>query len=447
MQTDARIDALHQLLTRPMDAAQLCAALAMSQSAFSRWSRTVPGLIALGAARSRLYAMARPIAGVVTPLTVTAVDANGQLQQIGNFHALADGWYALTSSDSNSYRLYQGLPPFIADLRPQGFLGRLEPRKYAELDLPADILRWNDDHVLQYLSRRSEHAAGNLILGEESLSRYWESRQRADQAVIQACAQAQHYPELAQAAMRGEPAGSSAGGEQPKFTCIVQPGDDPDLVSHVLVKFSPPTDTESGRRWADLLVCEHLALSTLRQHGLPAADSTVRHLGERVFLEVMRFDRQGRHGRLPMITLAALDGELGMLDQSWTAAARKLWEQQQLPEEDRKLVEIFDLYGSLIGNVDKHHGNIAVSWDDKPRYRLLPAYDMLPMLYRPNSHGEVIEREWSALSLRGMNMSHLAAGMALAQAFWTQVDNDERISAEFKAIAARHAAAILRLAQ
>lgn len=425
-----------------MDSTEICAELGISQSVFSRLARDVPGLVALGAARSRSYAMAKTIPGVSLPITVTEISAAGDVSLAGVLHVLAGGWYALARVDSSAYWLYQGLPPFVTDLRPQGFLGRLEPLKNPDLELPEDILRWTDDHVLKYLTRRSEHAAGNFILGDESLARYWESRRRDNQLVLKAANCAEAYPELAQAAMKGDPAGSSAGGEQPKFTCIVQSSDSADDFTHAIVKFSPPRSTPGGRRWADLLVCEHLALSTLNAFDIPAAQTRILDLRGRMFLEVGRFDRQGRHGRKAMVTMSALDGDLGMPDQSWSAVARALRAQRQLPADDARLIEMLDLYGALIGNVDKHHGNIAVSWSVKPPYRLLPAYDVLPMLYRPNSHGEVVEREWNAHSLRGMQLAHLPLCHAMASTFWDRVAKDERISNDFKRIALRHVEAI-----
>ena len=57
---------------------------------------------------------------------------------------------------------------------------------------------------------------------------------------------------MADAAADRLPAGSSAGGEQSKFTCHVD--DDP-----VIVKFSPLRATPFGERWYDLLQLEHLA--------------------------------------------------------------------------------------------------------------------------------------------------------------------------------------------
>lgn len=447
MQSNNHADALHRLLTRPMRSTDICAALGISQPAFSRLSRQLPELVALGAARARVYAWARRLPGIPAAIPVAEISSDGLPCQTGLLHVFEGGWYALSHAGSTRYTLYQGLPPCFADLRPQGFLGRLEPRIHRDLDLPTDILRWSDEHVLQYLARRSEHAAGNLVLGEESLARYWEARQRGMPAPLPATGRASAYPTMAQAAMQGEPVGSSAGGEQPKFTCLLQTdeADGDDALTHVLVKFSPPIDTPGGRRWADLLVCEHLALATLHRFALPAAATEILALKERFYLEIRRFDRCGRYGRLPMVTLAALDGDLGMLDQSWTAVARVLHAQQQLSPEDLRLVEIIDLFGALIGNVDKHHGNLAVAWDWRPSYRLLPAYDMLPMLYRPNGHGEVVARAWNVQALRGMQLAHLPLCMEMATAFWQQVQDDVRISDDFKQLAGHHMAALAPL--
>ena len=59
----------------------------------------------------------------------------------------------------------------------------------------------------------------------------------------------------------------------------------------MIVKFSPLAAELGGMRIADLLVCEHLALETLRAAGLPASETRIVCLGGRTFLEVTRFDR------------------------------------------------------------------------------------------------------------------------------------------------------------
>ncbi|MES2129168.1 MAG: type II toxin-antitoxin system HipA family toxin YjjJ [Pseudomonadota bacterium] len=432
---------LIRLLQTPTDSAALITALSISQPTLSRHLRTVPDLVTFGAARARKYALRRAVPGVIAPISLSWVTEDGELASVGSLHILQNGWYALTKSDSNEFTIYQGLPFFLRDLRPQGFLGRIEPTRNPDLGLPLDILHWTDDHTLKYLARRSEHAAGNLILGNASYARFLESIHTGPKPYVTIDELPHRYPELAESAMRGDPPGSSAGGEQPKFTCAIQ-REQGTPTEHVIVKFSPSMNSPSGRRWADLLVCEHLALETLSKNMLPAARTSVMEHSERMFLEVVRFDRIGAIGRAPMVTYAGLDGDLGMLDESWSAVADVLVSQKMLSRADADLVEILDLFGALIGNVDKHHGNIAVAWGFKEPFRLLPAYDMLPMLYRPNAHGEIVPRQWQATSTQRLQLRHLQLCFELACQFWRSVAANDLISQDFKAVAAAHRAAI-----
>tara|TARA_R110001599_G_scaffold64023_3_gene179197 strand:- start:853795 stop:855141 length:1347 start_codon:yes stop_codon:yes gene_type:complete len=425
-------DRLQQLLRRgPARTADILNDLAVSQPTFSRLWATVKDGIVLGAGKARYYALRRHVQGVDTPIPVFRISEKGEASPIRNIDLLQGGFYALRQLEGTSYALFQGLPYFLKDLRPQGFLGRMEPSKNPELDLPVDILRWTDEQVLKYISRRSEHAAGDLILGNESYARYIADMANVREAVILDSDRTTQYPGMAEHSMQGEPPGSSAGGEQPKFTVVIQRSDDHETIEHVIVKFSPQIDTSSGRRWGDLLICEHLALEVLARNNIAAARTEILESGGRVFLEVVRFDRIGLKGRRAMATFSALDGDLGMLDQSWTAVARELARLGEFSEEDVNTVEILDLYGSLIGNTDKHHGNIALTWTFEQRHRLLDAYDMLPMLYRPNTHGEIVEREWIP-NLRTLELRHLPQCYEMASQFWDEVLNDARISNEFK---------------
>lgn len=430
--------ALVRLLKQgPATAPALVDALGISQPTLSRLWKTIPDGVALGAGRARRYALRRKIAGVPAPIPMFCVNASGQVAPAGQLDTLEGGFHALTNAGETSYRLLQGMPFFLGDLRPQGFLGRMEPGKHPELDLPADILRWTDEQVLKYISRRSEQAAGNLILGNESYARYLAELPTLAQSLLPEAQRHERYPVMAGHAMQGEPPGSSAGGEQPKFTAVLQRAFAPTKIEHVIVKFSPPLDTPGGRRWGDLLLCEHLALEVLANHGIATASTAILEAGNRMFLEVVRFDRNGLTGRLPMATLSALDGDLGMLDQSWTAAAQELARLGQLPDDDVATVEILDLYGALIGNTDRHHGNLAVSWEFDQPYRLLPAYDMLPMLYRPNAHGEVVGRPWIPNLGVQLELRHLPHCAAMASQFWSEVLNDADISSAFKNDVAR----------
>lgn len=426
-------DKLVRLLMRgPATSPAIVDELGISQPTFSRVWATIKDGLALGAGRGRHYALRRPPPGIDAPIPVFRIGDNGLASPIGQLEPLQGGFYAITQLETNAFRLFQGMPFFLRDLRPQGFLGRMEPGRNSDLELPADILLWTDEQTLKYIARRSEHAAGNLILGNESYARHIADGAKIVQTMVLDSDRLARYPDMATHSMQGEPPGSSAGGEQPKFTAVIQRGAQPDTAERVIVKFSPGVDTPSGRRWADLLICEHLALEVLARNGIAAARTAILESGGRVFLEVVRFDRIGLRGRLPMATFSALDGDLGMMDQNWTTVARELGRLGQLSRKDVSTVEILDLYGSLIGNTDKHHGNIAVAWTfDKP-HRLLEAFDMLPMLYRPNAHGEIVARAWVPHLGAKLELRHLPLCYRMAVQFWGDVLDNPLVSDAFK---------------
>lgn len=447
MAQPVNIDKLVRMLMRgPAKSPAIVDELRISQPTFSRVWTTIKDGIALGAGRARHYALRRPLPGVDAPIPVFHIGGDGVASSIGELEPLQGGFYAITQLGTTDFRLFQGMPFFLRDLRPQGFLGRMEPGRNRDLELPADILLWTDEQALKYISRRSEHAAGNLIFGNESYARHIADGARELQTLVLDSDRLARYPDMATHSMQGEPPGSSAGGEQPKFTAVIQRGAQPDTAEHVIVKFSPGVETASGRRWADMLVCEHLALEVLARNHIAAARTAILESGGRVFLEVVRFDRVGLRGRLPMATFSALDGDLGMMDQNWTTVARELGRLGLLSRDDIATVEILDLYGSLIGNTDKHHGNIAVAWQfDKP-HRLLDAYDMLPMLYRPNAHGEIVARTWVPHLGAKLELRHLPRCYRMAVEFWGDVLGNPLVSDAFKQdVAGRHLDTLLSL--
>lgn len=440
MPKSQHMDKLQQMLIQgPARTSTILKELGISQPTFSRlWTAVRDGIV-VGAGKARQYALQRHVAGVDAPIPVFRISEKGQVEPLGYINPLRGGFYVLTPLEGTDYQIFEGMPYFLSDLRPQGFLGRMEPGRNHDLDLPSDILKWADEQVLKYISRRSEHAAGDLILGNESYARYISDMARARKSTIRDVYRGARYPEMAEHSMQGESPGSSAGGEQPKFTATIQRSDEHEIIEHVIVKFSPQVDTLSGRRWGDLLICEHLALEVLARNQIAAARTSILEAGGRVFLEVIRFDRVGLKGRRPMVTFSALDGDLGMLDQNWTVVARELGRRSDLSKKDVQTVEILDLYGTLIGNTDKHHGNIALAWTFDQQHQLLDAYDMLPMLYRPNTHGEIVERQWVPNLRARLELRHLPLCYEMAHQFWTDVLNDSRISREFKQdVAYRH---------
>ncbi|MDY7576746.1 type II toxin-antitoxin system HipA family toxin YjjJ [Herbaspirillum sp. RTI4] len=427
----------------PADAASIGEKLKISQPTFSRlWKDAGHDITSFGAARSTQYAMTRSIADLGTTLPLFVVDQTGQASPFGELRMLQNNWYVFTPANGLAYEVTEGLPFFLQDLRPQGFLGRMVPRMHPDLLLPEKIQDWSDDNALVYLARRGENLPGNLIVGNESYRRFLTLRGAGDMDAQSESSRTLIYPDLALRANQGEIIGSSAGGEQPKFTTAVMREDGE--IEHVIVKFSPQRDMANGRRWADLLIAEHLAMETLRGYDLPACQSAVVMTDERVYLEVVRFDRCGVRGRTPVVSMAGVDCLLGALDKNWTQSTQLLVDARRLSTKDHEIVRLLDVFGALIGNSDRHPGNLSLSWQADGKFALAPVYDMLPMMYRPNTQGEIVERTFELAVLDKLDLSTLAKAQTMAGDFWHLVNQDARISKDFKAIAQQHAEVIDR---
>lgn len=422
--------------------AQLQRELAVSQPTFSRTVRQLgERVIRIGGGRSARYGLRRDMPGVGSSWPVFVVDQQGTLAPCGELFSLAREQYWFEAAHPRRSLLSDGLPFFLQDLRPQGFLGRTIPKRFPELDLPQRITDWNDSHMLNYLMQRGEDCVGNLFLGNESLQRYLQGR-RNPQASISPAVCSQRYPALAEAAIHGTPAGSSAAGEHPKFTAVLQRGRQ---VHQVLVKFSPVLTDRVSQRWSDLLVAEHLASRALNDLGVTAARTELVSGGGRLFLESTRFDRRGEHGRLGVVSLAAVvDHHIGRRD-NWTSAAGRLRAMGVITEATVDCIRRAATFGQLIGNTDMHFGNLSFLFSFDRPLGLAPLYDMLPMIYAPVGAEELPERHLEATLPVGANLDIWPSVADRAAAYWQEVATHAGVSAEFAALAARNAANIARL--
>jgi hypothetical protein len=386
----------------------------------------------VGAARSQRYVLPRHVPGVGTEVAVMRIDALGQASPFARMVPLQGGAFWVDEADGVS-ALHGGLPWFLDDMRPQGFMGRTFAHAHPDLQLGGDPRHWSDDDVLRALALFGDDLPGNLVVGEAAFARFHTLPARASRVDSSG-----DYPRLAVQAMQGTHPGSSAGGEQPKF-CTLTAG------RAVLVKFSPAGDSPADQRTRDLLVCEHLALQTLGAAGFPAARTQVFTGAGRVFLESERFDRTpandaatGLPGRVGMVSLQVYDAEyVGEMD-NWAATANRMAARQLLTQQDAQTLRLLEAYGVLIANTDRHYGNISLLIQDDD-WVLSPTYDMLPMLYAPVG-GELVARDFSARSLQpsAATLPQWAQAKALARQFWQAVVADARVSEGFRAIAAQN---------
>ena len=385
--------------------------------------------------------MVRPIGPLGSEWPLYEIDARGKPHRVGILHALQPKqwclqqevpWDSLRAADF-PHGLYPDLPWFLDDLRPQGFLGRNFARAFGHgLGAQADPRFWSADLVVEALLRHGHDLQGSFVLGEAMLAEA-QGRMLNTADAVPASSRLAAYPNLADTMLAGEWPGSSAGGEQPKFTArLLEPGE---VVRHVIVKFSGRSGSPADRRWADLLVAEHLAASLLSQAGIPAAQTAIVESGGRVFLESDRFDRVGNHGRRGLVSLFALDGAFFDPTTPWTAAAKSLHEGGWISRGDAERLTLVWWFGNLIGNSDMHQGNASLFLDRNRPLSLAPVYDMTPMLYRPDSEGGLPERLFAPLPPLPESMSTWLAALTLAETFWSTLAQSAQVSADFRTIA------------
>jgi hypothetical protein len=421
-------------------AAELMQALGVSQTSVSKALRALERsqrVLRIGSTRGARYALRRSVAAIGTRWPIYCIDEQGSPQELGILNAMRRDSYYVTKGPGRVPGLFQGLPYYLQDARPAGFLGRAIPAAFPELALPSRVIDWTDEHFLVYLTQRGAHSSGDLVVGAEALDRYLAAA--SSPAVVPAQDRDAQYPTFAAAAMVGAPPGSSANGEHPKFTACIAEGE---RRTHVIVKFSPPRSTAEGQRWSDLLTAEYLAHRMLEESGIAACSSRLLEYGDRLFLECDRFDRIGADGRRGVVSLYALDtARYGQLD-SWTACAERLVADSLLSAEDAERIRFLDVFGSLIANTDRHFGNVTLFDRYLGLFELAPVYDMLPMLFAPQD-GQLVPRQFEMVPARAAWLSVWARARALAEGYWERVAQDPRISEAFKQLS-HQSLAVLR---
>lgn len=430
---EALILRLAALLGRrgPMGAPLVLSELGISQPTLSRLLQRHPeGLLSFGRARATRYASARRVGELRGPVPIHQIGPEGRPQRLGELHPVEPQGYVVLGEDHRLPTAYfDDLPWFLHDLRPSGFLGRQVPALHPELGAPEDIRRWSGEHVLRYLVLHAHDTVGALLLGDLEL--HLRARRRAPE-LIPRSDRLSRYEELAERALHGGPPGSSAAGEQPKF--LTWRGPEP---TAVLVKFSPPLSEVTARRTADLLVVEHIAHEVLRAHGMPSARSELLWGRERYYLEVERFDRMGAHGRRGVLSLAAFDVEHVGGSGRWGDTALALHRQGRVSASVLERVRFAELFGALIGNTDMHAGNLSFLCDGTQILELAPVYDMTAMFYAPVA-GQLVPRRFEPRPPKAEEAEVWELAAAAAIALWRTVAEDERVSRDFRRIAAEN---------
>lgn len=386
----------------------------ISQATISRALQNLP-VIKLGRARASVFAAVLP--DQAWPLY--KADQTGNILKLGTLYRQpADR--TLLQLDSGEHFAFDGLPYFLYDALPSGFLGAIRLKNITQQDstLSTNSRDWTDHQALHYLTHYGDDLPGHFILGS---------------AIAQKAANTQH-PRLARSDYarlvqdihsHPESMGSSIAGEQPKFTVY-------NGIQHLIVKYSPPLaeTNQVAQRHRDLMICEHLALQSLHRADIAASHSEL-FFDDRIYLEITRFDRHGEHGREGIISLKSLDAQFAGKGTDWPRVTKSLLIEQRIKPEDYSLIETAYAFGQLIANSDMHLGNFSFFSDDLHILNPSPIYDMLPMAFMPRQ-GELINPDFQIP--RFIDVSEPAKHQAKIAAldFWQRVIDHAQISQDFK---------------
>jgi len=410
----------------PATSKEIQSATGLSQTAVSRQLRRMEDRIVMfRSGRTPKYIMTKNAFGGSDRLPLAVVDVHGNTVRAAYVRPLVTGGFyvelmvgmsPLLLGDGGA-GLYDDLPYFLYDMGPQGFLGRQIAKKInAQFpEFPADPKRWTNDHIGRFLISNGDDLPGNFKFGEQALLRVRRKPELVDD---------DDYPRIANSVMEGEIPGSSAGGEQPKFTAFSKRSH-----CHVIVKFSPIGENEIARRWRDILITEYYSTESLRKYEFPAAETRLFEREGRLFLESQRFDRSGEYGRTSMISLASIDAEFVGFGESWPRVLRSLAKRNLVTNEHAFDAECIWCFGRLINNTDMHLGNLSFAIDGDI-FRLLPAYDMCSMGFAPRSGGEILPYTFVPNHPERQLISDkdYATIRELAIEFWDQLALDPRIS-------------------
>ena len=377
-----------------LTAAQLGKATGKSQSSISKALISLGDeVLKLGAARSTRYALTQDILGLAASQALHETGEAGDIRARGTLTFLKSNRVHVRGEAPFESLSDGRLPWFLTPLQPQGFLGRELAR--LRPDFPTEPDDWSLAQVLYMAANHQTDPPGAFELGRVM-------GEVIPEAPHDIAARLVHYDALTASINSRLPAGSSAGGEQPKFTTTVPADGHPLHAKHCIVKFTPPRGTPFGERWHDLLQLEHLAGEVLRQHGIAAAQTQLLHSPQRSYLESSRFDRIGLVGKRHVVAASAIHDEFVKAPrQHWVATCAALAANHLLPAEDLNAVVLTYLFGQYIGNTDMHFGNLSFFTGDigghllggkqQAPFRVTPVYDMLPMMWRPHIHSGLLD--------------------------------------------------------
>jgi DNA-binding transcriptional ArsR family regulator len=152
-----------RLASGPFSGSQLGRDIGLSQPTVSRALAAMSEeVIKIGQRKTTRYAL-RDRGRGFDDIPVYRVDSQGQVKALGVLTPVRPDGFVFTQTDGRQTHSH-GLPWWLLDMRPQGYLGRTYAARYgASLGLPSQTQEWTDSHALRALLMHGHDAVGNLL--------------------------------------------------------------------------------------------------------------------------------------------------------------------------------------------------------------------------------------------------------------------------------------------
>lgn len=303
---------------------------------------------------------------------VYSVLPNGEVAHLGDITLKGS---SISWKEKGQTTSTDGLPWFLDDACPKGFMGRLFAKTHPELKLPERPDYWSETERLKALLA-ADALSGSCLVGTEALERY---KQPRFLPTIENCESL--YSATLTTLLDLTYVSSGVGGEQPKFTSHFKTAEGE---QQVIVKFGPdinnPVNAAMAERWSDLLIAEDIANKVMFEHfNIQTALTRTGILNGRRYLESQRFDRTDK-GRVTTVSLEAYVMEHGGNLHSWSDTSL------EVSDTIHDQLMLLEAFARAIGNTDTHFGNISLQlWAN--HWQLAPIYDMTPMHFAPTNQG------------------------------------------------------------
>ncbi len=398
------------------------------------------GIVILGRGKSTRYALPEATVTGASQWPLYWIAEDGGASEFGTASFVKPQTLHVYGSGIN-HSARGDVPWLLLPLKLRGYLGRAARFRLGAVTQGWDTHpeRWTLAQQLFALQSPVLDHAGAVLVGDDSLSA-WQNALSQTPYPDDEVTLANVYDQLAHDAMSGRVAGSSADGEQPKFSTRVV--NEQGEVREVLVKFSPPRGTPFGERWNDLLNAEAIAAEILREHELAVPQTRIIQSEKRTYFESARIDRVGARGRRHLLPLGAVHGAfLPGSQQHWASTVAQLAAQKRIAYDAVATTQTLYAFGQLIGNTDMHFGNLGVIAESpealaKGRFTLAPCYDMLPMRFAPNAHSDLDYTPFATELSAALPESVKKIVRAMASEFWRRIASSPRCSDAWRAFSA-----------